>query len=261
MTGAPTSRDAASAAGDERLLQIDSLTKRFGGVRAVTDCTFDVQRGSITGLIGPNGSGKTTVFNMITGFVKPDSGAVRLGGEDVTGLAPDEIHRRGIGRTFQLARVFPRLTVIENMLVPLTERGIRAIATGLTPSREVPQVRDMLAFLGISHLADQPAGRLSYGQRKLLEFGALMMRRPVLTLLDEPAGGVNPRLLELIGNHIRELNGQGMTFLIVDHNMPFVMDLCDSVSVVDGGRVIASGSPAAVRTDAAVLEAYLGGAE
>jgi neutral amino acid transport system ATP-binding protein len=261
MTVAPAPGAASSTAADHPLLQVDALTKRFGGVRAVNDCSFEVERGSITGLIGPNGSGKTTVFNMITGFVKPDSGAVRLAGENVTGLAPDQVHRRGIGRTFQLARVFPRMTVLENMLVPLTERGIAAIATGLTPAREVPEARRMLEFLGISHLAGQPAGRLSYGQRKLLEFGALMMTRPVLTLLDEPAGGVNPRLLELIGNHIRELNAQGMTFLIVDHNMPFVMDLCNSVSVVDGGRVIATGTPEAVRNDPAVLEAYLGGAE
>lgn len=240
------------------LLQIRDLSKRFGGVMAVNGISLDVEVGKITGLIGPNGSGKTTLFNLITGFVRPDAGSVSFRGQAITGLPPDQINRRGIGRTFQLARIFPRLTVFENMLVPVSETGLRSIVSGIGSNREADRAAEMLVFLGIERLADQPAGRLSYGQRKLLEFGSVMMSRPSLTMLDEPAGGVNPARLEFIGDHIRELNSQGMTFLVVDHNMPFVMGLCHTVAVMDGGKVIANGSPAEVRTDPAVLNAYLG---
>lgn len=240
------------------MLQIRDLTKQFGGVVAVNGLSLDVAEGKITGLIGPNGSGKTTLFNLITGFVRPDAGTVTFRGQAITGLPPDQVNRRGIGRTFQLARIFPRLTVFENMLVPVSETGLRAFHAGIGNHREAARARAMLAFLGIEELANQPAGRLSYGQRKLLEFGSVLMSRPALTMLDEPAGGVNPARLEFIGDHIRELNRGGMTFLVVDHNMPFVMGLCDTVAVVDGGRVIANGGPDAVRADPAVLNAYLG---
>ncbi len=240
------------------MMRIRELTRRFGGVVAVDGLSLDVERGKITGLIGPNGSGKTTLFNLITGFVRPDSGSVIFQDQAITGLPPDQINRRGIGRTFQLARIFPRLTVLENMLVPVTETGLRAITSGISDHRDADRARAMLAFLGIEGLARQPAGRLSYGQRKLLEFGSVLMSRPALTMLDEPAGGVNPARLEFIGEHIRELNSQGMTFLVVDHNMPFVMGLCHSVAVMDGGRVIANGAPDEVRSDQAVLDAYLG---
>jgi ABC-type branched-chain amino acid transport systems, ATPase component len=240
------------------LLQIRDLTKRFGGVTAVNGLSLDVEGGKITGLIGPNGSGKTTLFNLITGFARPDSGSVTFEGQPITGLPPDQINRRGIGRTFQLARIFPRLTVFENMLVPVSETGLRAILAGINNHSEADRANDMLRFLGIEALANQPAGRLSYGQRKLLEFGSVLMSRPSLTMLDEPAGGVNPARLAFIGDHIRELNSQGMTFLVVDHNMPFVMELCHSVAVVDVGRLIANGSPDEVRANPAVLDAYLG---
>jgi neutral amino acid transport system ATP-binding protein len=240
------------------MLQIRDLTRRFGGVTAVNGVSLDVEQGRIAGLIGPNGSGKTTLFNLITGFVRPDAGTVAFMGRSITGLPPDQVNRRGIGRTFQLARIFPRLTVFENMLVPVSETGIGAFIKGIGTHREADRANEMLKFLGIDGLAKQPAGRLSYGQRKLLELGSVLMARPTLTMLDEPAGGVNPARLEFIGDHIRELNRQGMTFLVVDHNMPFVMGLCDSVAVLDGGRVIANGGPEAVRSDRAVLDAYLG---
>jgi neutral amino acid transport system ATP-binding protein len=240
------------------LLQVQGLSKRFGGVVAVNGVSLDVEPGKITGLIGPNGSGKTTLFNLITGFVRPDAGSVTFAGQSITALPPDKINRKGIGRTFQLARIFPRLTVFENMLVPVCETGPRAILTGINNHREADRANAMLTFLGIERLANQPAGRLSYGQRKLLEFGSVLMSRPTLTMLDEPAGGVNPARLEFIGDHIRELNGQGMTFLVVDHNMPFVMGLCHSVAVLDVGKVIASGTPDEVRANPAVLDAYLG---
>jgi ABC-type branched-subunit amino acid transport system ATPase component len=243
---------------DGELLRASHLSKRFGGVIAVDDCSLIVARGSITGLIGPNGSGKTTLFNMITGLAKPDLGSVTFAGQSITGLRPDQIHRRGIGRTFQLARIFPRLTVFENMLVPLSRKGLQDALTASHSSIENDRVHEMLEFLGLTRLANQPAGRLSYGQRKLLEFGAVVICRPTLAMLDEPAGGVNPGLLEFISEHITMLNNKGMTFLVVDHDMPFVMKLCSTVTVLAGGRVIASGHPDAIRADPAVLDAYLG---
>jgi ABC-type branched-subunit amino acid transport system ATPase component/ABC-type branched-subunit amino acid transport system permease subunit len=227
------------------LLTIEGLSKHFGGVVAVDSCSLVVAEGSVTGLIGPNGSGKTTLFDLVTGFARPDSGRVTFRSAPITGLPPGRVHDLGIGRTFQLARVFRRLTVLENLLVPVR-------------STEAARAREVLDFLGLARLADQPAGRLSYGQRKLLELGTLMMSRPQLVLLDEPAGGVNPGLLESIAASIRELNAQGVTFLIVEHNMAFVMGLCDPVVVMDRGHAIATGSPAQVRADPLVLDAYLG---
>ncbi|HEY4026926.1 MAG TPA: ABC transporter ATP-binding protein [Candidatus Dormibacteraeota bacterium] len=238
------------------LLEVSDLAKRFGGVVAVDSCSLTVAVDSITGLIGPNGSGKTTLFDLVTGFLQPDAGRVTFQSTAITGLPPDRVHRLGIGRTFQLARVFPRLTVLENLLVPVHRRGLAALLPGA--GSEARHARAMLEFLGLAELAGEPAGRLSYGQRKLLELGAVMMSRPRLVLLDEPAGGVNPGLLERIAASIRELNAQGVTFLIVEHNMGFVMDLCDAVVVMDRGRPIASGSPAQVRANPAVLNAYLG---
>jgi ABC-type branched-subunit amino acid transport system ATPase component len=240
------------------LLEVSGLSKRFGGLVAVDACSFTVAEGSITGLIGPNGSGKTTVFNLLTGFLRPDAGEVRFRSEPITGLAPDRVFKLGIGRTFQLARIFPRLTVLENLLVPVPRAGVLALLAGARAREEAGRANDMLRFLGLARLAGEPAGRLSYGQRKLLELGAVMMARPRLVLLDEPAGGVNPTLLDSIASYIGELNRGGTTFFIVEHNMGFVMDLCDTVLVLDRGRPIACGSPAEVRANAAVLDAYLG---
>ena len=240
------------------LLELRAVAKRFGGVVAVEDCSLAVAEGTVTGLIGPNGSGKTTLFDLVTGFQAPDAGAVTFRGRSIIGLAPDRVHRLGIGRTFQLARVFPRLTALENLLVPVPRRGLLGLLAGARTAGEERRAREMLDFLGLAALAGQLAGRLSFGQRKLLELGAVMMARPDLVLLDEPAGGVNPGLLESIAAAIRELNGRGVTFLIVEHNMGFVMDLCDPVVVLDRGRPIASGPPAEVRADPAVLDAYLG---
>jgi neutral amino acid transport system ATP-binding protein len=240
------------------LLQIEGLSKRFGGVVAVDECTMSVPAGSIVGLIGPNGSGKTTVFNLVTGFIPKDAGTVTFKSRPIDGLGPDRIYELGIGRTFQLARIFPRLTALENMLVPVRRKGLRALFSRADWSHERKRAMEMLDFLDISHVAGTLGGSLSYGQRKLLELGAVMMAEPELVLLDEPAGGVNPALLDRIGDRIRKLNARGLTFLLVEHNMNFVMDLCTEVVVLDHGHQIATGTPQTVRQDPAVLDAYLG---
>jgi len=240
------------------LLRIDNLSKRFGGVVAVDECSITVEAGSITGLIGPNGSGKTTVFNMVTGFIPSDKGTVSFKSKSIDRLGPDRIYELGIGRTFQLARIFPRLTALENMLVPVRRKGLRALFSRADWSSERARAMEMLEFLDIAHVANKLGGTLSYGQRKLLELGAVLMAEPELVLLDEPAGGVNPTLLEKIGEHIRRLNERGITFLVVEHNMSWVMNLCTEVVVLHRGRAIASGKPDAVRQEPAVLDAYLG---
>jgi ABC-type branched-subunit amino acid transport system ATPase component len=240
------------------LLEVQDLSKRFGGVVAVDSCSLSVPAGSITGLIGPNGSGKTTVFNLVTGFLPRDGGEVRFKSQSIAGLGPDRIYGLGIGRTFQLARIFPRLTALENMLVPVRRAGLRALLSHGQWGHEKTRAMQMLEFMDISRVAGTLGGALSYGQRKLLELAAVMMAQPELVLLDEPAGGVNPVLLERIGEHIRQLNGQGVTFLLVEHNMSFVMNLCHEVVVLHQGRVIAQGTPREVRENPAVLDAYLG---
>jgi ABC-type branched-subunit amino acid transport system ATPase component len=224
----------------------------------VDACSLSLQPGSITGLIGPNGSGKTTVFNLVTGFIVKDSGDVLFNGTSIADLGPDRIYALGIGRTFQLARIFPRLTALENMLVPMRRDGLRGLFARGHRHDERSRAMDMLATMDIAHVAGLLGGSLSYGQRKLLELAAVMMVQPQLVLLDEPAGGVNPALVERISDHIRALNRQGVSFLLVEHNMPFVMGLCHEVVVLHRGAVLASGTPADVRANPAVLEAYLG---
>ncbi|HVC03917.1 MAG TPA: ABC transporter ATP-binding protein [Candidatus Acidoferrales bacterium] len=240
------------------MLEVASLSKQFGGVTAVDACSLSLEQGSITGLIGPNGSGKTTVFNLITGFLPKDSGDVLFNGQSIANLGPDRVYALGIGRTFQLARIFPRLTALENMLVPMRRQGLRGLFAHGHRHDERTRAMDMLATMDIAHVAGLLGGALSYGQRKLLELAAVMMVQPQLVLLDEPAGGVNPALVERISGHIRMLNAQGVSFLLVEHNMPFVMGLCNDIVVLHRGSVLASGTPAEIRGNAAVLEAYLG---
>ena len=247
------------------LLRTEGISKAFGGVQALSDCSVEVERGSIAGLIGPNGSGKTTLFNMITGYGRVDSGDVYLNETKITGLAPDKVFALGIGRTFQLTRVFSRLTVMENMIVAAHHKE-RAGQTGRlhNPFARAggPATRkramELLEFTGIVKLAGDRAETLSYGQRKLLELSYVLIADPEIILLDEPAGGVNPTLIGTIAERIRELNRQGTTFLIVEHNMEFVMGLCDRVTVLDYGNAVVAGPPGVIRNDRRVLDAYLG---
>jgi ABC-type branched-subunit amino acid transport system ATPase component len=242
-------------------LRTEGISKAFGGVQALDDCTLTVAEGSITGLIGPNGSGKTTLFNIMTGYERPDSGAVYLAGQNITGASAQRVFGLGMGRTFQLTRIFPRLTLLENMLVaarPSRERGgLLARAGGAADRRHA---RELLEFTGIEQYANALAGTLSYGQRKLLELATVLAADPAIVLLDEPAGGVNPSLIQHIAGRIRDLNARGTTFLIVEHNMEFVMGLCHQVTVLDYGTVVAAGPPEIISTDPRVLDAYLGAA-
>jgi branched-chain amino acid transport system ATP-binding protein len=226
------------------------LRKAFGGVRAVDDCTFAVPRGQISGLIGPNGSGKTTTFNLLTGIIRPDGGDVIFEGENVAGLKPFQVFRRGITRTFQITRVFREMTVFENMLC----------VTGLGLPDRVARERAeaLIAFVNLAHLGREYAGRLSYGQQKLLEFARALMTDPALILLDEPAAGVNRTLLHQLLDHIHRLQAQGKTIVIVEHDMNVIMNHCARIFVMDAGSVIAEGPPATIQRDERVIEAYFG---
>jgi branched-chain amino acid transport system ATP-binding protein len=233
------------------LLEVSGLRKSFGGLVAVDGLDFEVREGEIAALIGPNGSGKTTTFNVITGFLEADGGTVGFDGAEITDLKPYDIAKHGLGRTFQISRPFGRLTVFENMLVPNTAES--------TYTREQEErIRSILAELDIDHVADQNADELSGGQQRLLELARVLMLDPKLILLDEPAAGVNPALMDEIIDRIRTLNDRGTTFLVVEHDMSVIENLCERVIVMDDGRQIASGSFDEIRADAAVREAYLG---
>lgn len=240
------------------LLEVHGVSKAYGGIHALDTCSLAVEQGSITGLIGPNGSGKTTLFNVITGYERPDAGTVSFKGADITNAGPSTIFGMGLGRTFQLVRIFPRLTVMENMHIAVQRRGIRALLHRWSAPHERSRAQELLDFVGISHLSDAPAENLSYGQKKLLEFAMILIAAPEVVLLDEPAGGVNPTLAAQLTDRIKTLNQRGVTFLIVEHNMEFVMSLCDKVAVMHRGSLLTEGEPAQVRGNPAVLEAYLG---
>jgi branched-chain amino acid transport system permease protein len=240
------------------LLEVKDLSKRFGGLRAVDGCSFDVPEGSITALIGPNGSGKTTVFNLIGGTMRPDAGEVWFDGERIDGLRSWRRAYRGIGRTFQITRLFHEMTVLENVVAPLREFRFGQLNAGAVSGPEAERAEELLDFVGMRAFRDQKAAALSYGQQKLVELAQILMLDPRLIMLDEPAGGINPTLIERMGDMIRELNAQGKTFLIVEHNMPFVLGLCDPVLVLARGTCICHGTPAHIQKDPRVLDAYLG---
>jgi branched-chain amino acid transport system ATP-binding protein len=248
------------------VLVAEGLTKAFGGPPVVDGVSFTLARGTITGLIGPNGAGKTTLFNLIAASLAPDSGSITLDGARIEGLRPDEVFLRGLGRTFQIPRPFPAMTVLENvMLAPPGQRGERFWANWLSPGavaaeekRNREAAMHWLDFVGLARLAQQPASVLSGGQRKLLELARVLVAEPRLILLDEPGAGVAPPLLAIIMEKIAELNARGITFLIIEHNMDLVMTLCRPVMVLAQGRKLLEGTPEQVKSDPRVIEAYLG---
>jgi ABC-type branched-subunit amino acid transport system ATPase component len=245
------------------LLEAKDVSRSFGGVKALAGCSLSVEKGSITGLIGPNGSGKTTMFNVMTGYVKPDKGTVFFDGNDVTNARPNKIFALGVGRTFQLTRIFGRISVLENMLVATQrdESWLRGLTRSKSSPSELDAAMEWLDFVGLSRLASMQADSLSYGQRKLLELAYVLVADPDVILLDEPAGGVNLTLINEISEKILALNKGGKTFLVVEHNMEFVMKICDKITVMHQGCDLVTGTPAEVRNNPQVLDAYLGGSD
>jgi branched-chain amino acid transport system ATP-binding protein len=243
------------------VLEVTNISKHFGGIAAVDGVSFEVREREILGIIGPNGSGKSTLFNCILGQLQPSEGQVKLDGKDVTGMRPSDLNRLGVSRTFQLLQVFPQLTVRENLILAgqehegsMASRLFGPKDVGLTTSAD-----RMIGFFKLGHLADQKAGGLSYGQQKLLDAAMAFMAGPRLVLLDEPAGGVNLTMLANLKERLQAINSeQGATFVVIEHNMDFVMSLCTRVLVLAEGKVLAEGPPNVVRRNPAVIEAYLG---
>jgi branched-chain amino acid transport system ATP-binding protein len=242
------------------MLEVKGLCKYFGGIKAVDDCSFKVERGSITALIGPNGAGKTTAFNCISRTAQPTRGEVWLDGERIDHLRPHKITQRGLSRTFQISRNLADMTVLENIIAQSKLNGWRDMLKPAMSPQEIDKAMGLLDFLGITRIAYEDGANLSYGQKKLMDLAALLMSDPKIILLDEPAGGVNPSLLEEIVGYIRKLNDQGLTVLIVEHNMDLIMRLSQRIVVMAQGTVIAEGKPEEIRENPAVLDAYLGGA-
>jgi len=243
------------------VLQVNGLEKAFGGIRAVNGVSFDVREGEILGLIGPNGSGKSTLFNCILGQLPPSAGEVRIDGRAITGMRPCQLNRLGVGRTFQLLQVFPQLTVRENLVLAGQEhRG--SMWSRLVGRRDAGlggAAERMIEFFRLAQLAGEKAGALSYGQQKLLDVAMAFMAGPRLVLLDEPAGGVNLTMLADLRERLRAINeAQKATFVVIEHNMDFVMSLCTRILVLAEGRIIAEGRPGDIRNDRRVIDAYLG---
>ena len=251
------------------IIEVNGVSKRFGNLLAVDDCSIALEEGSITGLIGPNGAGKTTLFNMVAGVFPPTRGRILLAGEEVTGLAAHELFHRGLSRTFQIAHEFSHLTALENlMVVPARQSGENVLAAWLSPRKvagEEAEVRrraaDVLGFLGLDRVRNEPAGKLSGGQKKLLELGRVMMAEPRVVLLDEIAAGVNRTLLNSVVASIERLNrDRGLSFFVIEHDMDVIARLCDPVIVMAAGSVMMQGSMAEIRGNRQVIEAYFGGA-
>ncbi|MBI2152865.1 MAG: ABC transporter ATP-binding protein [Candidatus Rokubacteria bacterium] len=226
------------------MLALKQLTKAFGGVRAIDNLTVSFEPHRVHGLIGPNGAGKTTLFNLTSGTLRPDNGEISFNGVPITWWNPWNIARLGIGRTFQTIRIFPKMTVLQNMMVPY----------GTDPSRSV----ELLEFVGLREFRDAPARELSYGQQKLLEFARALVTSPRFVLLDEPTAGVNPILVEKIMGHIRNLTRDGKTFIVIEHDMKVIMNLCERIVVLHNGEKIADGPPEMIKTNQQVIDAYFG---
>jgi branched-chain amino acid transport system ATP-binding protein len=254
---------------DDPVLRTDGLKKTFGGLVATDDVSLQIERGTITGMIGPNGAGKSTLFNLISGFYEEDEGSVYVNDVDVTDREPYERAREGLIRTFQTPRRLEGMTVREAMLVgPEPQTGESIVPLFTSPGevereerRNIERAHELLERFEIEHLIDQPSTELSGGQLKLVELARAITTDPDILLLDEPVAGVNPTLANDIQRFITELNDEGQTFLIIEHDMPFIMEMADPVIVLDQGRVLMEGDPDTVRNDPRVIDAYLGGAE
>src|SRR3954470_13818211 len=243
------------------VLEVRDLAKQFGGIHAVEGVSFDVNEGEILGIIGPNGSGKSTLFNRILGQLQPSAGEVRLDGQAVTGMRPCDLNRLGVSRTFQLLQVFPELTIRENLILAAQEHK-GSMVSRLFGARDVgltEEANRMIEFFRLGHLADAKAGGLSYGQQKLLDAAMAFMAGPRLVLLDEPAGGVNLTMLANLRERLQAYHAERKaTFVVIEHQMEFVMALCTRVLVLAEGRIIAEGAPHEIRRNPAVIDAYLG---
>lgn len=243
------------------VLDVRDVKKSFGGITAVNGVSFDVQEGEILGLIGPNGCGKSTLFNCILGQLVPSAGEVRVDGKLVTGQRPADLNRLGVSRTFQLLQVFPKLSVRDNLILAGQEHRGSMLSRLFGPSDAglTATADQMIGFFKLEHLANEPAGGLSYGQQKLLDAAMAFMGGPRLVLLDKPAGGVNPTMLGDLKERLIAINRERRaTFVVIEHNMEFVMSLCSRVMVMAEGKVLAIGKPDEIRANPAVIEAYLG---
>jgi len=243
------------------LLQVKNVSRAFGGLRAVQDVSLNVSEGSLTALIGPNGAGKTTLFNSMLGQITPDEGKIELNGQDVTTLGPLELNRLGVGRTFQTLQVFGKMTVRDNLIVAAQEHRGTLLSRMFAPSDSGlgDKADALIEQFHISHVADKKAGELSYGQQKLVDIAMAFMSDPDLVLLDEPCAGVNPALVGGISKLLKELNQTRKgSFVVIEHNMDFVMELCHRIMVMVEGEVLAIGTPAEIRANKQVLDAYLG---